>query len=268
MKPSVSHGLTQARLQELLDYDPVTGVFRWKRDGRRVKSGDEAGALDAWGYVRIGVDRVLYPAHRLAWLWVNGSIPSTPVKHRNGIGTDNRIANLHTLSRRGTDAKKDLTAARVRELFDYDPISGQLIWKVATSSRNPVGSVSGTLTVRGYRFISIDWNRYLAHRIVWLWNNGTMPSGDIDHINGDKSDNRLENLRVANRSQNMSNTGLRRDNSSGYKGVTWHAQSRKWRALIHVNKKQTHLGLFDTPEKAYAAYCAAAKEVFGEFAKT
>jgi hypothetical protein len=261
--------LTQERLKELLDYDPVTGVFVWKSDRPRVRRGDAAGGPDAWGYIKIGVDGDLLPAHRLAWLWVYGELPTQRLKHRNGIGSDNRIANLYLVEKRSPgEPKKDPTAARVREIFDYDPISGELIWKVATSSKNPVGSIAGTIAGTGYRLVTVDSARFLAHRIVWLWNYGVMPPGDIDHINRDKSDNRIENLRIATRPQNNSNSKRRRDNSSGYTGVTWHAQSGKWRALIHVNKKQKHLGLFSTPEEAYAAYCVAAKAVFGEFAKT
>src|SRR6185437_14856888 len=72
--------LTQARLKELLDYDPVTGIFVWKSDRPRVKRGDVAGGPDAWGYVKIGVDGLLFPAHRLAWLWVYGEFPAQRLK--------------------------------------------------------------------------------------------------------------------------------------------------------------------------------------------
>jgi hypothetical protein len=260
--------LTQDRLRVLLDYDPVTGHFHWKTgNGRRVSAGDRAGGLDAWGYIKITVDGQSFPAHRLVWLYVHGKFPSTTVKHKNGDNSDNRIANLHVLEANGGARRQPLTMDRVRELFDYDPLAGVLIWRVATSSRNPKGSVAGSIGPNGYRSIMADWQKYQAHRLVWLWHNGSFPPADIDHANGDRSDNRIENLRLANRSQNMSNVGRRRDNSSGCKGVSWHAQDAKWRACIQKDGKFIHIGLYDTKEEASAAYFEAAQRLQGEFAR-
>lgn len=88
----------------------------------------------------------------------------------------------------------------------------------------------------------------------------------VDHINGDKQDNRRKNLRLATISQNHQNSKLRKDNTSGYKGICWIESMGKWRARIGVNKKYIVLGFYDTPELAYEAYCKAAKELHGEFA--
>jgi hypothetical protein len=89
----------------------------------------------------------------------------------------------------------------------------------------------------------------------------------VDHINGDGLDNRRSNLRLATKAQNQRNQRLRRDNKSGFKGVCWDNRAKKWRALIRFNGKQKTLGYFDTPEEAYEAYCAAAIELHGEFAR-
>lgn len=89
----------------------------------------------------------------------------------------------------------------------------------------------------------------------------------VDHINGDPLDNRRSNLRPATSSQNCINRARRKDNTSGYKGVSWYSPSKKWKAQICVNRETTFLGYFDTPEEAYAAYCEAAKEKHGKYAR-
>lgn len=91
-------------------------------------------------------------------------------------------------------------------------------------------------------------------------------SEEIDHANTDGLDNRRSNLRLVSRSQNLQNTPRRRDNTSGYKGVTYHKYSKKWHAVIHKDGKTISLKYHDTPESAFAAYKAAAKELFGEYA--
>lgn len=89
----------------------------------------------------------------------------------------------------------------------------------------------------------------------------------VDHINGDTLDNHRGNLRLVSHSQNCMNRGLRVDNSSGYKGVSWDKKTRKWRARIKVDRKDKTLGYFDTPEEAYTAYCEAAPIYHGEYAR-
>lgn len=89
---------------------------------------------------------------------------------------------------------------------------------------------------------------------------------EVDHIHGNKADNRRSELRLANKIQNQQNKKTSGRNTSGFKGVDWSKQRGKWRARICVNKKSVHLGFFDTPEEGYAAYCAAADSYFGDFA--
>lgn len=89
---------------------------------------------------------------------------------------------------------------------------------------------------------------------------------EVDHINTNSLDNRRSNLRVVTRSQNLQNTPKRRDNTSGYKGVSWHKQSKKWHAVIHLNGKCISLKFHDTAEEAYEAYKRAALDMFGEYA--
>lgn len=88
-----------------------------------------------------------------------------------------------------------------------------------------------------------------------------------DHVNGDKLDNRRDNLRVATHAQNQQNRGKYANNKSGYKGVSWSSAANKWVAMIRINNKQTYLGIFDDPKEAYDVYCEAALKYHGEFAK-
>jgi hypothetical protein len=154
------------------------------------------------------------------------------------------------------------THERLKELADYDPETGVFTWR-ASRPRARKGAIAGTKRPDGYWAIAIDCKLCYAHRLAWLYMTGKWPTADIDHINGNKSDNRIANLRQATRSQNKANTPPPRHNTSGLKGVS--LEGRRWKAQIERDGKKCHLGLFDTPEEAYAAYCKAAREHFGEF---
>jgi hypothetical protein len=172
-----------------------------------------------------------------------------------------------------------LTAKYLKSVMEYDPETGIFTWKYrprqhfassnawATWNTRFSGNTVGYISHYGYVVIRIDGRRYQAHRLVWLFVTGKFPLKDMDHRNLSKSDNRFANLREATRSQNVTNTTIRSDNSSGFKGVSYHKISGKWKAQIRAPGKKDHLGYFDLIEDAYAAYCAAAKECFGEFAR-
>lgn len=157
--------------------------------------------------------------------------------------------------------------ARVRELLDYEPETGFFRWKVKRRHGISVGHIAGSENSSGYIQITIDGRLYVAHRIAWVWVHGSEPPDEIDHINGVRDDNRIANLRAATHRQNSQNRSRRRDNESGFKGVHLHRKSGRWRALIYSNGRNIHLGLFATREKAYAAYVAAARQLFGDFAR-
>lgn len=148
-----------------------------------------------------------------------------------------------------------LTAEELRKSLNYDPTTG--VFRRVSS-----GKIAGCST-RGYLSISVLNVEYRAHRLAWLYVYECWPSGQLDHVNGIKDDNRIANLREATVTENQQNARIRKDNTTGFKGVF--AFQGKYRTQIKINGRQTYLGQFDTAEEAHAAYCKAAKEKFGEF---
>lgn len=151
-----------------------------------------------------------------------------------------------------------ITAERVREVLGYDPDTGRF------ASAGTVWRRKDRQT-RAYLKIRVDGKQYLAHRLAWLFVHGRWPMPEIDHINGDGLDNRLCNLREATRAQNSTNALAQKSNQIGLRGVHFHPGAKRYRAQICKKNKTKHLGYFDTPEEAHAAYIAAAKILHGEF---
>jgi hypothetical protein len=154
------------------------------------------------------------------------------------------------------------TTALLRSRLTYDPVTGHLIWKVGRLN----GRRAGSQLFSGYRGLVIDGVIYQEHRIIWKLVTGRNPSA-VDHANLIRNDNRWANLRVASRSQQSANCHLRRNNTTGLKGVGWRRSRNVWVAQIRVNHKAIYLGQFATPELAHEAYCAAALKHFGPFAR-
>ena len=159
-----------------------------------------------------------------------------------------------------------LTVKDISKYLSYDKDTGHFTWLVNTTTRN-VGDIAGNTNWRGYTSIWINAKQYAAHRLAWAVCNGSWPNGDIDHINEDKSDNRISNLRQATRSQNMFNRGKNKNNTSGFKGVAFCKDTGRWRAQMSIYGKSIKIGRFDTKEEAAKAYLAKAQELRGEFAK-
>jgi hypothetical protein len=177
--------------------------------------------------------------------------------------------------------RKIISIQRLKELMDYDPEAGRFtrIGAARPQSAHYAGKPIGHLkhgshaNGGGYRLISVEGRRYRAHHLAWFYMTGEWPQTDIDHINGDRDDNRWCNLRSATRSQNIANMKTPSNNTSGIKGVSWSASHRKWRAQIGIGKCANgyyytkFLGRFDTKEEAAEAYRVAAEARFGEFAR-
>jgi len=162
----------------------------------------------------------------------------------------------------------------VRKLLDYDPETGLFTWKARDpkwfsdekwgpewraaqwNSRCAGRPAFTTKKERGYLSGTIFGSFYRAHRIAWLYHYGTWPD-EIDHINGDTSDNRIENLRSVSHTENMRNCKLRKDNSSGVSGVNWSKTAKKWSARCNTDNGRKFLGYFNC---LTAARVAKAKE--------
>ena len=147
---------------------------------------------------------------------------------------------------------------RLRELLDYDAETGRFVWRQA-NKRVKAGAVAGYVGNDGYVRIRASGTRFLAHRLAWFYVHGTWPTGEIDHINGDRSDNRIANLRDVSRLTNRQN--MRRaqaDNRSGLLGVS--LANNRCKASIRSGGKNHHLGYFASPEAAHAAYVAAKRQ--------
>ena len=157
---------------------------------------------------------------------------------------------------------------RAKESLDYDPDTGELTWKIRPAQRVNVGDKAGGLTVYGYLQTRIKVNgvskKIKNHKIAWFIVNGDVPEF-LDHINCIRSDNRISNLRACTASDNAHNSRIPKNNTSGYKGVSWQEQRKKWQATIGLNNKYIHLGRFDSALEAHQAYCKAADKYHGEF---
>lgn len=160
----------------------------------------------------------------------------------------------------------ELTQSELKRLLDYDPDTGLFRWKTSLSYRGTVGRIAGNKHDKhGRTRISIANRQYFAHRLAWMWMTGEFPTNDVDHINGNPSDNRWNNLRVATRSENLCNR-LTKSSSGGFRGVYWKPRDRRWIAKIQIGGRQIYLGSFDDPQKANEAYKEAAKKLHGDFA--
>jgi hypothetical protein len=161
-----------------------------------------------------------------------------------------------------------ITQERLHELFEYRE-DGNLIWKKITSYRVKLGDVAGSLEpIYGYRILMIDNKFYRLHRMIFLYHHGYLTDGlQIDHIDGNPGNNRIENLREATRSQNMQNGKIHSDSKSGVKGVSWDKKNRKWKTQINVAGKPIFLGLYNILEEAEAVVKEAREKYHGEYAR-
>ena len=159
----------------------------------------------------------------------------------------------------------------LESVFCYWPASGLLYWRHRPQMRAEWNTryafkLAGAVKANGYLSVSLDKKDFLVHRIIFKMMTGKNPRAEIDHRDGRRSNNRWRNLREATRGQNSVNCPIKRHNRCGYKGVTFHAETGKWRARIRANNVIHSLGLFDTAASANLAYNLAATVLHGEFA--
>lgn len=156
-------------------------------------------------------------------------------------------------------AVSDLTCARLRELLHYDPDTGRFTWRVRKANCVQIGDVAGS-SLRNRMVVMIDWRPYGLHRLAFLYMTGAWPKGQVDHIDGDWTNNRWANLRDVSASINQQNKRrAHRNNKTGFLGVCYH--KGRFQATIQVAGRSLHLGRFDSAEQAHAAYVEAKRKL-------
>lgn len=248
--------ITQELVKELFEYRD--GSLYWKKIiGKHTRIGEKAGTLvnKKYQYFQIRINKTSYRAHVIIFLYHYGFIPKA-IYHNNGNAFDNRIENL---SAKDTSTD-EITQTYLRTNFSYN--DGHLV----RLSRRTASS----LNIRTkYAQIRVKNEQYATHRLIFLYHHGYLPE-EVDHINGDTYDNRIENLRECTDAQNAQNRKKPKTyaiRASKHKGVCYYKPNGKWAARIKVNNKKIHLGYFEHEHNAAYAYDAAAKHYFGAFAR-
>jgi len=158
---------------------------------------------------------------------------------------------------RRTEPHPEVTQELVRELFSYDPETGELTWIKAPKCHSELlGKSPCRMNNRGYFAVGVSGRSYLVHRVIWLWVTGCWPT-EVDHVNGVRSDNRWKNLRECNRAENRQNACVQSNNTSGCPGVSYHSRHGKWAARVGLGGERTHLGYFTEYGDAVQAYLTA-----------
>lgn len=149
-----------------------------------------------------------------------------------------------------------LTQNELKQLFNYDPETGIFRWKIYRQGIKK-NNIAGCKDRQGYCTIRVKGKDYKAHRLVWLFVYGYFPENQIDHINKIKNDNRICNLREISNQCNIRNCGLRKDNTSGVKGICWYKKIQKWTVYITINRKTQYIGRYKDFDDAVCARLAA-----------
>ena len=158
----------------------------------------------------------------------------------------------------------EITKELLHELLDYNPNTGYLIWKVHRGGTARKGTRAGALDHEGYRLVSLYNKTYKAHRLIWLYVTGNWPEGVIDHLDHDKDNNKLDNLRDCSHSHNSHNTSSKGKGKSKYLGVYIDSKSGRPTASIRIGGKTKYLGSFDSEEEAHAAYLSVKRLLLPE----
>lgn len=190
--------VTLERLKELFDYSPTTGEFTWKEQHGAARVGEVAGGIGPIGYRYLSVDYAKFTAQQAAWFYTHGVWPEQQVGRKNGDRADNRIDNLFLIQK----DKSVVTFEDVSRALDYDPETGKFVWKVATSRKVKSGQEAGRLMrpkagAGQYRYIGLGGKSIPASQLAWLLSYGEWPDRSISFEDGDTTNLRIANLKLA-----------------------------------------------------------------------
>lgn len=231
-------------------------IRKGKAEGRFIQ-GERPGSINKANGLRVvEIAERNYCEHHLVWLLTTGKWSKHQIEHIDGDKQNNRFENLRQVDTKNPKVDADF----VRQVFDYK--GGLLVYRKKWSPRSmyKIGDTFGYVdNQEGYRYGKIQGKRYKHADLVWLYHEGRFPKRQLDHINRDRCDDRIENLREATPKQNARNRGLNANNTSGVKGVVFN--QGKWVARIGgINGEgRIFLGSFKTKEEAAAARLAAEK---------
>jgi hypothetical protein len=158
-----------------------------------------------------------------------------------------------------------VTQEFIKSVLNYNPETGVFTWKVNKSKRSKIGHIAGWKD-NGYIRIELNGKTYRAHRLAWLYVNGEFPSNLIDHIDGNRSNNKISNLRKATYLENSQNYKTPKTNKSGVKNVSWYKTMKKWVVTLGINGKKKTIGYFDDLELAELVAIEARDKYHMEFA--
>ena len=154
----------------------------------------------------------------------------------------------------------------VKDYLNYNPDTGEFTWIKSPAKIIKVGQKAGSIDKFGYLRIKFKGKKIAAHRLAWYFVYGELPEKELDHINRIKTDNKISNLRLCTRAENITNTSKRKNCSSEHKGVCWHKRVGKWGASVRVNTILIHIGYYNTEIEAAEAYNEKVLQHYGDFA--
>ena len=248
--------ITREYLLSIFDYDRENGSITWKVGKRK---GMKAQTRCHSGY-RANIKGLMVQISHIIWMIEYGEFPKRKLTHINGDSYDARICNLKLGRRASQSRDRRITQDELKAHLTYNPETGIFQKKNGT----PVGY----LCKDGYIQINLlDGSQRKAHRLAWLYMTGSFPKGILDHIDGNRTNNKWENLREVSYSQNGMNSSFRKSNTSGYKGVSFDKKYQKYEAYIWKDNKKKHLGYYDCPLAANDAYMKASEVMHGEYAR-
>ena len=249
--------LTHEELTRILDYDTETGVFRRKVSGGNKQIGDVAGSKSKYAN-GIRINRKSYVARRLAWFYVYKQWPERDLFTKELGQFNDSIKNIGMLPKK----PKTLTQEYLKECIDYNPDTGSWKWKI-TEGRGIYGEIA-YYTDKTYLNTRILGKYYTTNRLIWFYMTGEFPSKEVFVLtkNNIFTDLRWDNLCLgSNRDTNQKKKVV---SKTGFKGISFNKQHKKYQARIQYSGKNINLGYFPTPEEAHEAYMKAAAEHFGE----